>query len=432
MLTRRDTLRLAVLTALGSPVLGGCGDGQAGGVTTDPIDLAISGVRRGAGLPHAIPEVVHGLQQLAGGLYGGLATAAGNVALSPYSVAAALAMAVNGAGGRTAEEMRTVLGAADLDRYNGGLNALTAAVHRLAGPQRRRDGSRTELTLATANQLFGQRGTPWSRPFLDVLGREYAAGMRLVDFAGDTEAARRLINAWTAARTGGRIPEIVPPNVLSAFTRLALVNAVYLKAPWEEPFEKDLTARAVFHAATGDVQVDMMSGHPAAVTTQGDGWQAARLAYAGSTLAMTIVLPDHTRMGDVEAEVRAGRLAQFLAEGRQVLLDLRMPRWRLRTQAPLRAVLTALGMPTAFDEVAADFLAMTDDDQQLFIEAVLHEAFVAVDEDGTEAAAATAVVVNAVSAPEYVPYFVDRPFLFLIHDLEYGTPLFLGRVADPT
>ncbi len=441
MITRRDTLRVLALLSLaaGTPgLLSACGsdEGDSRGhgdvASNDDLRLVSADVDRAAGLPEAVPDVVASLQQLAGRLYGELAAEDGNLALSPYSIAVALAMTANGAGGKTLAEMREVLGADDLARYNGGLNALTQSLEGLAGTKERGDGSTAELALDTANQLFGQHDTPWTKAFLEVLAREFGAGMRTVDFEAATEAARELINAWTADQTHDRIPEIIPPGVLDALTRLVLVNAIYLKAPWEEPFEEQLTESRPFHVPSGSVAVDTMTGHPFATVTRGDGWQAARLLYAGGEVAMTIVLPDDGRLADVEASIAQGGLDAITANGKSMQLDLRLPKWTFRSDLPLKETLVALGMPTAFSENDADFLEMTDDDLFLYISAVLHQAFIAVDEEGTEAAAATAVVMSETSAPIYESFHVDRPFLFVIHDVEHSTPLFIGRVTDPS
>jgi len=222
--------------------------------------------------------------------------------------------------------------------------------------------------------------------------------------------------------------------VLDHLTRLVLVNALYLKAPWEIPFEKSLTESMPFHRPDGSsVDVDTMVQPMLTTTmTQGDGWRAARLPYAGRTLAMTLVLPDPGRMREVEPLLTSGGLADVMSAGRRAMLDLRLPRWTFRTQASLNDVLQQLGMRTPFDPHEADFRAMTEEDLALYVSAVLHECFIAVDEEGTEAAAATAVVISETSAPVTEPFHVDRPFLFAIHDAEYGTPLFLGRVDDPS
>lgn len=425
------------MAAIGAPLAVACGDG-AGGIsepgTDTGLELAKSDVGRSAGRTDAIPDVVAELQALAGGLYGRLAEEPGNLVLSPYSVAAALGMTLSGAGGRTAAEMRAVLGVTDDARFHGGLNALTAHVEGLGGPQQRADGSEAELVLDGANQLYGQQGVGWEADFLDLLSREYGAGLSTVDFHHAPDEARALINDWVAGRTQGRIPNLIPVGVLDALTRLVLVNALYLKAPWEIPFEKSLTESRPFRRADGStVDVETMAQPTLATrTTQGGGWQAARLPYAGGRLVMTLVLPGPGRMREVEASVISGGLADVISAGRPAMLDLRLPRWTFRTQAPLNGVLQNLGMRTAFDPNRADFRPMTDNDLDLYVSAVLHESFIAVNEEGTEAAAATAVVVSETSAPVTEPFHVDRPFLFAIHDVEHATPLFLGRVDDPS
>jgi serpin B len=258
--------------------------------------------------------------------------------------------------------------------------------------------------------------------------------MRLVDYRADTEGARTRINTWTSEQTSGRIHELVPPDVLDGLTRLVLVNAVCLKAPWNQPFEHHLTRALPFTRADGS-RVDvptMTAGIDGVGYARGDGWQAAELRYAGNQLAMTVVLADHGTLPALEKHLDGDRLADMLQPQRSVgTLDLQLPRWTFRTGTPLREALTALGMPTAFG-YSADFSGMTVQ-VALYISAVLHEAFIAVDEFGTEAAAATAVVAAEASArPASVTMVVDRPFLFIIHDLATATPLFLGRVNDPT
>jgi serpin B len=450
MLTRRDILRALTLLTAGAAAPGALvacsSDDGSGQVRDDPdvkseLDLVSSDVARGAGLPEAIPDVVQAMHRLAGGLYGELSVAPGNLALSPYSIAMALGMTVNGAGGETAQQMLDVLNSMpergrtgtfiDVDRFNGGLNALDSAIEGLAGKQERADGSTARIALATANCLFPHESTEFNQAFLDLLAREYGAGLRLVDYVGATEQARTLINKWTAGQTHDRIPEIIPADVLDLYTRLVLVNALYLKAPWETPFEKTITAPEPFHLADGTtVQVETMHGMiEMAGHVRSNGWQGVRLPYVGAKLAMTIVLPDEGRQADVESAISAGRLPDMLADIRPQGVQLSLPRWTFRTPSPLKDTLIALGMPLAFTD-EADFSGMTTD-AKLAIKAVLHEVYIAVDEEGTEAAAATAIVMRDVSAPLVEPVVVDRPFLFVIHDVEHGTPLFLGRVTDP-
>jgi serpin B len=439
IITRRDAIRLAVLAALAQPLLAACGEGSSDGGRHagpdvgdgGPLELVRSVVDRAPGDVGAIPDVVASMHRFAGGVYGALPSD-GNLVLSPYSIAVALGMTLTGAGGRTAAEMRQVLGADD--RFHAGLNALTAHVEGLAGPQRRADGSDAEIALDAANQLFGQVGVGWEEGFLDPLSKQYGAGIRTVDYETAADDARDLINGWVEEQTHDRIKDLIPEGVLDALTRLVLVNAIYLKAPWETPFEKQLTVRAPFHRADGStIDVGMMAGPEVAGSlARGEGWQAATLPYAGNGLAMTIVLPDADRLAEVEAVVADGGLPEMLEGGRATILDLQLPKWTFRSSASLKNVLAGLGMPTAFTPGAADFLSMTSEDLDLYISAVLHQGFIVVDEEGTEAAAATAVVIRETSATLGEPFHVDRPFLFAIHDVAHGTPLFLGRVLDPT
>ncbi len=344
------------------------------------------------------------MTSLAARLYAALAGEPGNLALSPHSVAVALDLASYGARGRTREEIEAVVGGA---------------------------GSPVEggewVELSSANRLFGQEGLAWQPDLQELL--------TLVDYA-ETEAARAVINDWTSEQTHERIPEIVPDGVLDDETLLVLVNALYLKAAWEDPFRESATADADFHLADDTVvQVPTMLGYVGAQVGAGEGWRSARLPYVGGTLAMTVVLPEPGRVADVEALVADRDWSAVLEVASYERLELRLPRFTVRAGARLRELLTALGMPTAFTD-DADFSGLTVD-ADLKISEVLHEAFVAVDELGTEAAAATAVVMQrAGGMPQPpVPFVVDRPFLFVIHTtgdgVATGAPLFVGRMVDP-
>jgi serpin B len=340
----------------------------------------------------------------------------GNVALSPFSVAVALGMAMSGAAGLTRAEMEDVLGGGD------GLDDLARVLAQV---------SDEDVVLEAANAVFAQAGIAWSEQYLDTLADDFGAEPRMVDYAA-TEDARSTINAWTAERTRDRIPEIVPAGVLDPDSRLVLVNALYFKAPWAEPFQERATVEADFLLADGaTVAVPTMRQTLHARTGRGDPWRSLQLQYAGGRTAMTILLPDPGRQLDVEALLAAGMWEALLDVPDSGRVDVSLPRWTMRTGTRLAEPLAALGMPTAFTD-AADFSGMAKD-EVLKISEVLHEVFVAVCEAGTEAAAATAVVMARAggmpSPPE--PFVVDRPFLFVIHDVEHGTPLFVGRVADP-
>lgn len=427
MMRRRDLLR-TTFAALAASASGWAITGS-----TSSADTARPETDRAEVDPKAAERTVAALHAFAGGLYGELATESGNVALSPYSVAVALAMVRNGARGDTAAELDRVLHVDDPDRFNSGMNTVAQCLDGHAGKVNRADSSTARITLSEANALWGQRSVEWRSPFLTTLDRYYAAGMRRVDYIADAEAARKRINDWVDERTDGRIDELLPHGLLDQDTRLVLVNALHFKAPWEQPFHNDATRTTPFTRIDGTrVNTPMMrTTLDSASYTRGDHWQAVRLPYAGKKLAMTVVLPDSGQLPAVQRDLGDGGLAALLSPSETTPVNLQLPRWTFRSQLPLQQPLATLGMPTAFTD-RADLSGMTTD-TDLRIDAVQHEAFIAVDEQGTEAAAATGVVAGIVSAPaQPVEFTVDRPFLFVIHDVATGVPLFLGRVTDPS
>lgn len=363
-----------------------------------------------------------------------LAGQADNLICSPYSVAVALAMTANGARGTTAQELLTVLGGLSMSDLDAGLALLSGQFMSRAGSKTKADGNKGEISLDIANSLWGQRGTAWEQPFLDELARWFGAGMNLVDYVGAAEPARVRINDWTAAATHDKIRDLVPAGALDALTRLVLVNAVYLKAPWEEPFQPAITRQGSFTLVSGAVvQADLMQNtFERASAAAGPGYVAVSLPYAGRELAMTLVLPDRSDPASLSSWVRTGGLGTALAAlAPRSAVMLTMPKWTFRTRLALKPLLSALGMPTAFGD-AADFSGITRS-MNLTIDEVYHQGFVAVDEQGTEASAATAVVMREVMGPaDPLTVVLDRPFLFVVHDVATRTPLFIGRVADPT
>ncbi len=417
---RRDLLTLLTLSALAPPVLAACGGAAQGAA------LVKSDRGRLRGDPALIPSAILALQALGRGLTGALEPAGPNEALSPYSIGVALGMAANGALGETRGQMLQVLGVRELAGLNGGLNALTAHVAGLAGTVEDAEGKEQEIALSSANQLFGERTAAWETAFLHILAESYGAGLRSVDYKAAPEAARRAMNAWAADRTRGRITEPVPPGAIRSNTRLALLNALYFKARWAQTFEKSSTRPAPFTTGAGErVQVETMHATQGLRFGEGAGWVAAQLPYLGDTLAMTVVLPT----GDLTwADLPVGTVLASLRPAE--LVTLAMPRFTFRVRLGLKDALSALGMPLAFTG-GADFGGMTRT-EDLRISDVLHEVFIAVDEAGTEAAAVTAVIMRASGAVSSERRLVlDSPFLFVIHDLAHGTPLFLGRVTDP-
>jgi len=431
MLTRRQTLRALGAAGLAAPVVTACGDRGSGQALTGRSDLNLvkADVNRSAGNPSAVDGVVGAMSSFTADLWKQVASTDDNLALSPFSIAVALAMTANGAAGSTARQMLDVLHIDSLAAYNAGMAALSQELEGLAGPVTLPDHSKDSIALASADQLFGDRATTWQQPFLTVLAKQYGAGMRNVDFRGAPDQARVLINAWTSGRTHGRIPEILPKGIVDVTTRLVLVNALYFKAPWETQFQKALTSNTAFHRADGTtVSVPMMRGDAkgSAVYLPGAHFTGARLPYAGGRLAMTVALPNT----DEDAALAELLAPQGLTAKGEPAVAVTMPRWRYRVPTDLRETLIALGMTDAFDDRLADFSPMTTD-ADLYIAFVLHQTFVAVDEAGTEAAAATAVGMDESAVIESHALVLDRPFLFVVHDVAHGTPLFVGRVADP-
>lgn len=386
-----------------------------------------SDVSRSGADPAAALALRDATDAFAADLYKIVARKDGNVVLSPYSVAIALAMTRAGAAGETLTQMDAVLHGLAKDQ-NAGFNALDQALAKRPGTYKVGDQS-LELELATANRLWGQKDFTFERAFLDELAKDYGAGMQIVDYKTAREAARRTINDWVAARTHDRIKDLIAEGVLASDTRLVLTNAIYLKAAWLVKFN-DAVAGA-FHRLDGStVQAQLMSESERLGYGRGAGYQAVKLPYAGG-LSMVAIVPDAGTFGSF-AQVFDGRTLRRVLSGLNTTqVNLTMPKFSFRSNAQLKDALSEMGMPIAFTN-RADFSGMTKQ-EPLEIADVIHQAFIAVDEKGTEAAAATAVVMRATTAPlEVVQLTIDRPFLFVIQDDETGAILFLGRVTDPT
>lgn len=442
-LSRRDTFRYAAMLGLaaGIPIgVGGCGGAASpagegsGSAGTATGALAMSNVARKVPAAGAHQPAVPAVTRFTEAVFARLLTEkpADNLCVSPYSIATALGMTVNGARGRTAQEMLTVLGGLSLTELDAALSALDALLVSRSRTHQLPGGTAAEVVFAPANSLWGQQGMTWNRTFLDDLAGWFGAGMREVDYAGDAEGARRALNGWVASQTRDRIPELLARGIVTTATRLVLVNALCLKAPWLNPFATELTTRSPFRvegreAVTAELMTTQVAG---GATARGAGWVAATLPYAGSELGMTVVLSERADAASHAALVGSGGLAQVLAALQPGEATVTMPKFTIRTKTQLKPLLSALGMPTAFTP-AADFSGISA--ASLVIDEVVHEAYVAVDEAGTEAAAATAVGVREVGAPaEPMTLLLDRPFLYVIHDLPSGAPIFVGRVADPT
>ena len=394
------------------------------------IDLARADLPRSATSPADASAGSESIDAFGLDLYRRLALDDGNIVFSPSSVAIALAMARAGARAETAAEMDAVLHSQGSDQLARGINALDLALGGRSGTFSDQAGKSLDVTLRIANAPFAQRGMELERPYLEALATRFGAGLRLVDYAGDPEAARLLIDAWFDDRTEQRIPKLLAPGVISEQTRLTLINAIYLKAPWATPFDAAATKPGPFTRTDGSrIDVPLMHVDGTLPYAEGAGWRAVELPYLGGSLAMTVVVPDD--LAAFERDLDPDTLGEVISALEPRSVDLAFPRFRVETQADLSAILAALGMPLAFDRDRADFSGITTQ-EQLYITAVIHQANIDVDEKGTEAAAATAVVMGVESAPlEQVTLRVDRPFVFLLRDLPTGAIVFMGRVVDP-
>ncbi|MBN1319689.1 MAG: serpin family protein [Thermoleophilia bacterium] len=452
--TTLAVLLLMVALPLAFAACGGSDDGveaettmttQAAG--TDEVQVAMSELTRLA--PAAsdadVRAAASSLQAFGIDLYGILATEAGegNLVFSPSSIVTALAMTHAGAAGATAEEMAATLHfTLEGDALHQAFNSLDTALESRSWSKKDPEGKEWGVLVKTANSLWGQNGITFEKLFLDTLASNYGAGMRLVDYMTAAEEARVAINRWVAGETNDKIPELIPQGTLDALTRLVLVNAVYLDATWQLQFDPDMTKDGQFTTLAGDVvTTPMMTQKEMLPYAAGDGWRAVELAYVGDELAMTLIVPDEGRFEELEDLLAAGLLDEVAgepssgaAEARPLTqVQLTMPKFEFRTQTGLSAALAALGIRSAFSPGEADFSGMTTE-EPLFISDVIHEAYIAVDEEGTEAAAATAVVMRASGMPpsELVELTIDRPFMFALRDRETGAVLFLGRLTDPT
>lgn len=366
--------------------------------------------------------------------------AATNLVFSPYSIVEALAMTSMGAKGQTATQMEHVLNTLSLTAMASSLNGFDRTLAAANRPVTNADGGKGNVSLDTANAVWGQQGYPFERQYLEALATYFDTGVHTVNYKADVEAARRQINSWVAAQTKDRIKDLLGNGALDEQVRLVLTNALYLKAPWNKPFDKTSTEQSGFRRAAGaDVLADFMSLSATLRYQRGDGWQSVTLPYAGEDLAMTIVLPDARNLSGIAPLVNGNLLQQFLAGGADRQVDLRMPKFRLNAKTDLVKLLQELGMTDAFDASKADFSGIAQPartrEPPLLISKVLHQANITVDEEGTEAAASTAVIAKpGAAAPSGPPIelTVDHPFLFVVQQVSTRAPLLIGQVTDPT
>jgi serpin B len=419
-LSRRAVLQGLALGVAGAVVASACGKAATTSIVADitRADVPADEAKRAAAA----------IDALATELYTRLsAIDDGNLVFSPYSIEIALAMTRNGAAGETRAQMDRVLHAGSGDELDRSLNALDRALASRNGHRKddKRDG---DVAVDVANALWGQKDFAFEQAFLNALGKSYGAGMNVVDYKADAKGAQKEINDWVSGRTHAKITDLIPDGVLNDLTRLVLTNAMYFKAPWLHAFGK--VGDRPFRILDGSqVSVPTMIGGEGGTYGEGSGWQAAEVPYLGRELSMIVIVPDD--LAAFERDLTGDKLPSITNDVKDQLDSIQMPLFTFRSKFALADHLVALGMPLPFAD-QADFSLMTKT-APVKIAAVLHQGFIAVDEEGTEAAAATAVVIEEVSGtmPAGEKLVVDKPFLFVIRDVPTGATLFLGRVTDP-
>jgi serpin B len=395
-----------------------------------PAEVAIAQSDRPRELAPDVPEadqkdLAEGNRAFAFDLYQAIREDDENLFYSPYSLSLALAMTYAGARAETERQMADTLHfTLPQEQLHPAFNGLDLALTR--------DAEDETFTLKIANSLWGQSGYPLRPEFLDLLAVNYGAGLRLVDFmdASRREQARAAINNWVSDQTEGKIKELLAEDILTEWTRLVLVNAIYFNAKWKEPFNPGGTQAEVFNLLDGSqVTVPMMSRRAITGYVEGSNYQAVELEYKGDRARMLILLPAPGQFAAFEQSLNNAVVDEILQAIQPTDVKLFLPKFSYDASLSLKDTLAEMGMPDAFDMERADFSGIAPIPPRLYISHVEHKAFVAVDELGTEAAAATGVVGEIVSLP--VTVRVDRPFIFVIYDTPTHTILFVGRVLNP-
>jgi serpin B len=377
-----------------------------------------------------IDSLVSGNDEFAFDLYKELSGGDGNLFLSPYSISLALAMTYAGARGETEQQMADALDfTLSQDRLHSAFNALQQELDSRSQQTEVKEDQRFRLNIV--NAIWGQDGYQFLPAYLDTLAQNYGAGLRVLDFASSPEPSRITINDWVSEQTEERIKDLIPAGAIDPLTRLVLTNAIYFNASWQTPFEESATAEGAFTLLDGSqVTAQMMNEQENFLYAQGDGYQAITLPYVGGDLDMLIILPDEGQFEKFQQQLDAQEFESIVQSLSYTEVALSLPKFKFDAQFSLGDTLKAMGMPLAFSD-QADFSGMSEA-KDLYISDVVHKAFVSVDESGTEAAAATAVIMKALAMPlEPIKMTLDHPFIFAIRDNPTGSILFLGRVTNP-
>lgn len=390
--------------------------------------------------PPVAPPAAEAVSKLANGsnafgfdLYQRLRKKPGNIVMSPASITTALSMTWGGAKGDTASQMKKVL------HLEGTPEEVMTTSGKLAASLE--DPSRP-LKFRIANQLFGEKTFKFEQAFLDKTKAAYGAPLEMLDFKSAAEPSRARINGWVEDETEKRIKDLIPKGAVTSDMRLVLVNAIYFLGDWEYPFEKEKTQNAAFFTTKSEKKdVPMMNRTGGYKLVQKDGMKALELSYKGGAMSMVVVLPDQVDGLDaLEKSFDQKKLADLTKEMKSERVWAQIPKFEIAPASSLSLGedLKEMGMKDAFDRAKADFTGIANPpspEDKLYIGQVFHKAFVKVDEKGTEAAAATAVLMpraGSAAPAEPIPFKADHPFLYFIRDNASGLVLFMGRVADPS
>ena len=381
--------------------------------------------------PADLTTLAAGNSTFALNLYRLLKQTEGNIFYSPYSISEALAMTYGGARGETEKQMAAALQfSLSQDKLHPAFNSIDIELAKRGEGAKGKDEKGFRLNVV--NAIWGQKDFKFTPQYLDLLAQNYGAGMRIVDYRNAAEQSRQTINRWVSDQTEEKIKDLLPQGSITALTRLVLTNAIYFNAAWASRFEKAGTNDGQFRLLNGSkVTVPMMHQTKSFKYAEGTNYKVVELPYDGYQLSMVVLLPDVDQFPAFEAALNAQQLKDIIGKLQPNMVNLTMPRFRVESQFSLKRALADLGMPVAFSDTEADFSGM-DGKKDLYISDVVHKSYVLVDEAGTEAAAATAVIMTTTSMPTNIKdVTIDRPFIFLIRDNPTGTILFLGRVMNP-
>jgi len=373
-----------------------------------------------------VQEVVDANNQFAIDMYSEIKDGGENVFFSPYSISNGFAITYEGSRGETADEIKSVLHFPDDDII---LRSSYARLHNMLNKPN------DNYELSVANAFWAHEDYPFLEEYKDLIQKYYAAGIENLDFVGETEKSRVTINDWVEKQTRNKIKDLIPLGVLSSDTRFVITNAIYFRGFWTNKFDKSETKEEDFRLTSGEtVKVPMMRLEDDDLEfnyTETDEAQVLELPYKGGDLSMVILLPKNDDIAGLESSLNSQKLEEWRSGfiGRTVYVYL--PKFKFETKYFLKDILYEMGMPLAFGR-EADFSGM-DGSQMLFIDKVIHQAFVEVDEEGTEAAAATAII-GALKAgpPSHIEFRADHPFIFLIQEKSTGNILFMGKVGNPS